>query len=232
MRPIKRRLIPAQAKNLVKVKTCGIYEIRHMGSDKRYVGSSIEVENRIYHHWVMLRKGRHHCGYLQNAWNKYGESAFSFYLLEVCELKDLESREQFHMDATDKGKSYNLHPAAGSARGFKHSKSTLEKLSAAAKKAANSPEGKKQRSDNAKQMHADGRIPPRPKTLVKLGTCKTCGNLFENRVNPNGKLSQRKLCETCRNLPKRGMRKGFKHDAYTRLLISEASKRMWERRKQ
>jgi group I intron endonuclease len=78
----------------------GIYEIVHTASGKRYIGNSRNVANRIYAHRYALRNNRHFCPYLQNAWNKHGESAFEFKLIERCfdEVTVLLAREQYWID--------------------------------------------------------------------------------------------------------------------------------------
>jgi group I intron endonuclease len=83
-------------------KFAGIYAIRHIDSDWSYIGSATSIYNRWRGHRSDLRRNRHHCPHLQNAWNKHGESAFAFQVLEIC-LKEqviLYHREQVWMDLT------------------------------------------------------------------------------------------------------------------------------------
>ena len=54
----------------------GLYAIVHVPTNKAYVGSSVNIKRRIKEHMTELRYKRHHCAYLQNAWNKYGASQF------------------------------------------------------------------------------------------------------------------------------------------------------------
>ena len=65
-------------------KTTGIYAIRHIDSDWAYIGSSKSIQARWRGHKADLRLNRHHSPHLQNAWNKYGENAFVFEILETC----------------------------------------------------------------------------------------------------------------------------------------------------
>jgi group I intron endonuclease len=62
----------------------GVYAIRHVASGCAYVGSARNIYSRWRGHKADLRLNRHHCQYLQNAWNKYGEASFVFEVLEVC----------------------------------------------------------------------------------------------------------------------------------------------------
>lgn len=60
--------------------------------------------------------GNRHCNaYLQNAWNKYGESNFKFEIIELCTEDKLLKREQIWLDKTkcyDKNIGYNLSKSA------------------------------------------------------------------------------------------------------------------------
>lgn len=63
----------------IKLKSTGIYKIQNITNFKCYMGSAqISFTNRFGRHRHDLRKGIHHCKYLQNAWNKYGEESFIF----------------------------------------------------------------------------------------------------------------------------------------------------------
>lgn len=158
--PIKRRIHPDGRHPKFIDFCCGVYEIVHYPTKRKYVGSSKEIQKRLYLHLVQLRKNTHHCPYLQNVWNKYGEDAFDFFLIEECPKNQLDVREQFHMDATPElgFELMNCHPAAGSSRDFKHSEATRKKMSISAKKASNTPEQKKMRSERAKRQHAEGSL--------------------------------------------------------------------------
>lgn len=54
----------------------GLYAIVHVPTNRAYVGSSIDIKRRMKEHMTDLRKSRHHCTHLQNAWNKYGADQF------------------------------------------------------------------------------------------------------------------------------------------------------------
>lgn len=71
----------------------GIYKIEHVTSGRVYVGSSVNIASRRRHHLGNLRRGSHFNVKLQNAWNKYGEQAFAFILIEECERGSLALRE-------------------------------------------------------------------------------------------------------------------------------------------
>ena len=84
----------------------GIYEIVNVTNGKRYVGHSTNLDARWYQHKYTLRKGVGVNPRFQAAWDKYGESAFEFRVLEVVEnAEDLVAREQVYLDAKP---AYNL----------------------------------------------------------------------------------------------------------------------------
>lgn len=60
-----------------------VYWIRNRTNGKFYVGSTTQRYVRWRTHKKKLRAGTHHCRHLQAAWNKYGEKAFEFSVVEV-----------------------------------------------------------------------------------------------------------------------------------------------------
>lgn len=111
--------------------TSGIYAIISP-SGKRYVGSAVDIARRWREHLRDLRKCRHHCAPLQNAFNKYGESALQFTILERCAKPQLITREQLHIDAYDWGALYNVATQAVGGAG-PHSADTRARIGAAHK---------------------------------------------------------------------------------------------------
>ena len=95
----------------------GIYYILNTATGKRYVGSSINIPERIRAHLSYLFAGKHHCKPLQRAFNKCGLSGLRWGILEsVSNLEDLLLREQYWINAAG---DYNTCPIAGSPRGAK-----------------------------------------------------------------------------------------------------------------
>lgn len=83
----------------VKMNFCGIYMITNYVSNKRYIGSSINVGQRLWTHRSELRHNSHPNAHLQNAWNKYGEENFNYTILEKCTPENRFEREQYYVDA-------------------------------------------------------------------------------------------------------------------------------------
>lgn len=81
----------------------GIYEIVNKINGYRYIGKSKNVANRLGQHKSLLRNNHHiyrtgKLSLLQKAWNKYGEDAFEFKIIEFCEVDKLNEREQYWID--------------------------------------------------------------------------------------------------------------------------------------
>ena len=114
---------------MAKEKICGIYCIENIINHKKYIGQSQNVFRRMYNHKNLLRNNKHHNAYLQNSWNKYGEKSFIFYLIEVCDMSNIDDLERYYIskfNTTDSSKGYNLE--SGGNIGKKHSLKTIEKL--------------------------------------------------------------------------------------------------------
>lgn len=168
-------------------KTSGIYKLTHKDSGKLYIGSSYNMYNRRMDHVKKLRKDTHHCPPLQNAWNKYGEEAFEWGILEeVPDCDKLIEREQFYFDTliSEKGTGYNVARIAGSNRGNRHTdvtkkligdlqrgkprrprtEETKAKISAAHTGRKHTPETKAKMSESQKK-----KAPPTEETKAKIG---------------------------------------------------------------
>lgn len=137
--------------------TSGVYKIVHKTNGKCYLGSSIQIEKRLYFHVVELRLDRHHCKSLQQTWNLYGESEFDFFLLEKCCKDQLWVREQFYIDKVPEKLLLNTKKNADGT-GYKYSKEVKNKMSESAKRVGADPEERKRRSERAKRQHAEGKL--------------------------------------------------------------------------
>ena len=106
----------------------GIYAIVHRESGKCYVGQAKVISKRRSQHYSDLRRGRHHSNYLQNSWDAFGEDAFDFVVLELCDT-DLTQREQYWADRLDS--VYNSRPAVDSNAGLRRSSESRARMAAA-----------------------------------------------------------------------------------------------------
>lgn len=92
-------------------KQGGIYAIICNANGKIYIGSSNDMERRKQKHFSLLRNNRHSNPLLQNAYNKHGEQAFEFKVIETCRESRLLKREQYYIyyyNACNKQSGFNL----------------------------------------------------------------------------------------------------------------------------
>ena len=76
--------------------TSGIYKIAV--GDRFYFGSSVEIEKRWMYHRRDLRGGRHSNVIMQRCWDKYGEAAFTFEVVDTCPPEETLEVEQLYLD--------------------------------------------------------------------------------------------------------------------------------------
>lgn len=119
------------------VRISGIYRIRNSESGKCYIGSAVDIHQRWLEHKSMLKRGAHHSPHLQNSWNKHGESAFEFEVLEVCDIGSLIVMEQRAIDLMSP--EFNVCRIAGSTAGRRHSEETKAKISSRIKGTKHAP---------------------------------------------------------------------------------------------
>lgn len=106
----------------------GVYQIRHLGSGKLYVGSSIKLVVRKQEHWRLLLQGKHSNPHLQNAWNKHGADAFVFEALLYCDPKHCLMYEQISLDYLQPEYNIALY-AKAPMLGRKHTQATKKRIS-------------------------------------------------------------------------------------------------------
>lgn len=115
----------------------GIYDIVNITNGHRYVGSAANMAQRWGKHRRQLMADRHHSPYLQRAWNKYGEDAFRFEVLEEWEPEFLVGIEQWWINMLQP--EYNICPAARSSLGYHHTEVVRQKMSASRKGVVRGP---------------------------------------------------------------------------------------------
>lgn len=95
---------------------CGIYKITDIVTNKIYVGSAKDIEERWKEHKSLLRRNKHTNSHLQSAWNLDGESNFVFEVIEECPETERFKREQYYLDLTqcyNDSIGYNIAKKAG-----------------------------------------------------------------------------------------------------------------------
>lgn len=91
-------------KNMV----AGLYIIENKVNGKRYIGSSINIESRLWHHRSELNRNVHPNGHLQHAWNKYGEDIFEFKIFVITDPENAVVLEDFILKHYIEHFEYNI----------------------------------------------------------------------------------------------------------------------------
>jgi group I intron endonuclease len=173
----------------------GIYKIENTSNRKCYVGSAVIITMRWGHHKKLLRGNKHHSIKLQRAWNKYGETAFTFSILEEVDRKDdLIIREQHWMNILNViSNGYNISPLAGSPLGLKRSTEACAKMSAFHKQRKRGPLSQEIRDkiSNALKGIKHG---PRSLESIKMGVVNRFARSgYKPSVETRAKMSAAKI---------------------------------------
>jgi|WetSurSiteA1Bulk_404760.scaffolds.fasta_scaffold08726_2 group I intron endonuclease len=112
----------------------GIYCIENLVNGKKYIGYSNNISKRWREHKTQLRGHYHENTYLLNAWKKYGETNFNFWIIEEYPIYEEKLRlmeiyfvayyNSFFLD----GNGYNLSRGGEGIFGHKHSDETKIKI--------------------------------------------------------------------------------------------------------
>ena len=78
--------------------TVGIYAIKNKLLNRYYIGSSIDVDNRMKSHFYGLDINKHHNSEMQIDFNNYGAAIFESIVLLLCEENELIEKEQYFID--------------------------------------------------------------------------------------------------------------------------------------
>lgn len=105
-----------------------IYRIRNIANGRLYIGSAKSIKSRWRRHKKDLKRGKHHSVFLQRSWNKYGEGAFAFEVVESCSVDFLCIRENFYLKKHKP--AYNNCPTAYCQIGRKLTKEHIQKITA------------------------------------------------------------------------------------------------------
>lgn len=95
-----------------RMSICGIYCIFNKINHKRYIGQSVDIEKRWRQHKNLLSNKNFQIEnqHLVSAWHKYGKDNFEFFIVEKCNVKELDALEKFWIDyynSNNSNKGYN-----------------------------------------------------------------------------------------------------------------------------
>lgn len=115
---------------IIKKLIAGIYGIKCSANNKIYIGSSINIRQRLINHKCYLKNKKHYNQHLQNSFNLYGEDSFFFVILEEVSNIDLLSRKESYYislyNSTDRRRGFNMINESAQRS---HSLETKEKMS-------------------------------------------------------------------------------------------------------
>ena len=122
----------------------GIYKIENKINGKIYIGQSTNINKRLGNHKRALKGNYHHNKHLQLAFNKYGGDNFTFEIIDICEIDEIDALERLYINKYEcKHNEWGYNLEDGGHNGKKLSEETKEKISKGNK-------GKKQ-SEEAKE---------------------------------------------------------------------------------
>ena len=109
----------------------GIYRLKNLINDKKYVGSSLDLSKRLLFYYTPSKMNyalQQSKSFICSAIIKYGLNNFSLEILEYCESDKLLIREKYYID---RGAEYNIikDPTLPPMTGNTHSSKTKTKIS-------------------------------------------------------------------------------------------------------
>lgn len=151
----------------------GIYKLLNLVTQKCYIGSALNIGDRIDSHWGMLNRGSHHSKRLQRSWDKHGGDSFAVNVVEIVEdVEFLVEREQFWIDHFDSYKhGYNSSPTAGSQLGYKHTEQSKERMSVARRGVSRKPHS----PETLEKLSAAAKKRGIPSSVIEAATLKNTG---------------------------------------------------------
>lgn len=183
-------------------KNPGVYKITCTANQKFYIGSSVDIRNRIRRHFRDLTNNIHGSSHLQNAFNKYGEECFIVEIITEYEkgtitLKELHRVEQKYLDETkcyDREVGFNTCNIAGSPSQTILSEEHRKKISKSMTGHKHSDETKKKISEGKKGKRNPQEAIDRMR-LTKIGLKQSEENINKRArhysfVGPDGTVYQ------------------------------------------
>jgi len=159
-------------RNKYTEKGIGIYQIKSIINNKKYIGSSIHIKRRKKEHFHALIQNKHPNYNLQNHYNKYGKNDFIFTVLKRCSEKELIKEEQYYINILKPDFNIRLiigkqvketkEKISATLKGHKVSKKTRQKISISLLGKPGTFLGKKHTDETKKKigLAGTGRIPP------------------------------------------------------------------------
>lgn len=192
----------------------GIYGIYCQVNGKWYVGQAQNIGRRNRDERRELNAGHCHNKHLQNAWNKYGEQAFSWVVLMHCpvdRLDDFERRWIAALDGFTKG--FNMTTGGGGARGYRHTIEWRDQASERNRDGKSPRKGRPISAESKARMRAKalGGNSPKAKAVQQLTPAGEVLATFDSIGDASRAtgVDAAHISEVCRNVPKRKTAGGY-----------------------
>lgn len=184
-----------------------IYKIINVINNKFYVGSAVNFEKRKARHLWRLRRGDHANKHLQAAWQKYGDKAFVFAVVEVVpDSADLLTAENVWLkEHVGKDYCYNIAmdataPQLGMSgsknamwgRTFSHTDAAKERIGVASKARVQTTEEKAKRRETMR-----GKPQPAAVRAKISATLSGEGNFWYGKKRPDHGAKVSKAVAVC-----------------------------------
>ncbi len=170
-------------KNLNNFKNIkGIYLWYNNINNKFYIGSSINLYNRLYTYFSLKILSNNNM-LIYKALLKYGYENFSLMIIEIISNNkniNILEREQYYFNLLNP--TYNILKNSHNSTGFKHSPETIEKMknNTNSKNQIMSDTAKKQISEYQKNRHKNLTEEERKNIALKISTSKKNNNFKHN----------------------------------------------------
>ena len=218
----------------------GVYKITNTTNSKSYIGSAKNFKKRAYQHTSSLRGNKHQNKHLQASWNKWGEDAFLFEVIEVVNgdkgerykveqkyIDDLIEKELWERTFNFKKKTIQKERSSFSNK----PEITREKLSKASKKRWQKPNARENASKIQKALWQDPMKRQERMQQIDASRDKLSKALIGNQNALGHTLSKKTKEAISKNLKNNTNHLGHKHTKKTKKLLSNLAKKQWENTK-
>lgn len=96
-----------------------IYHIKCSGNNKGYIGSSMDIKNRMWAHFGDMKGNKHHSKYMQHSYNKYGKATFTTEILASCPDEYRNKLEKWFIQKSNLNTDFNSKSNMDVRYGFK-----------------------------------------------------------------------------------------------------------------
>lgn len=103
--------------------SCGIYKIQNLINNKIYIGQSTNIEERLRRHKII-----HDDCVIHKAIQKYGAENFSYEIIELCEIPQLDQKEIYWINYYQSTMpiGYNMVDGGSNGAGFAKGRAVLQ----------------------------------------------------------------------------------------------------------